>query len=257
MSYAQENQQARLKLNVGGKIFETTVATLNKYPESLLANMFVGDYKVQPDTDGVYFIDRDGSLFGYVVNFLRDETIALPSNQHDLEQLEREARYYGLTQLENLIVQQKKDLQNRWSQSYVAPQSSGSNFGLSITGGSLPPYSSGSGFGFGTYSASTASGAPYGTVTSFDPNLVHHPMSSQDDPARDLFAGSTSSELPTHDTNTTTTTTHGPFGPPLTTSQSQNIELSLDGPYLLEPKNLSDPSLYEAELETGNEEGGF
>eukprot|EP01120_Amphizonella_sp_Union-15-10_P006980 TRINITY_DN230_c0_g3_i1.p1 TRINITY_DN230_c0_g3~~TRINITY_DN230_c0_g3_i1.p1 ORF type:complete len:305 (-),score=75.15 TRINITY_DN230_c0_g3_i1:129-971(-) len=273
----QQNQQPRIKLNIGGKIFETTAATLNKYPESVLANLFAGENKLKPDENGVYFIDRDGSLFGYVLNFLRDDNLALPSNQYELEQLEREARSYGLTGLENLVVGHRKELQNRWNQQpYVAPQSSGTSFGLSNTG-SLS-YSSGSGFGYGIYSAPSTASSNSFEVTSFDPNSIHHPTSSQDDPAHELFAGSTISGSNQENKPSALNIHDSPFGPPLTTSYvPQNIQPSLDGPFgpplssslfqteeiplidddsfLAEPKNLSEPSLYESEL--GNEDGGF
>jgi hypothetical protein len=57
----------RIKLNVGGKRFETTQETLTKYPDTLLGTMFGKNYNMMHrDTDDHYFIDRDGELFGVV-----------------------------------------------------------------------------------------------------------------------------------------------------------------------------------------------
>ena len=54
-----------VKLNVGGKIFKTTLNTLRKDPDSMLSAMFSGRYELKPDEeDGAYFIDRNGELFG-------------------------------------------------------------------------------------------------------------------------------------------------------------------------------------------------
>ena len=53
-----------VKLNVGGKIYETALSTLQRDPNSMLAAMFSGRHELKPNvTDGSYFIDRDGKLF--------------------------------------------------------------------------------------------------------------------------------------------------------------------------------------------------
>lgn len=52
-----------VKLNVGGKIYKTTLATLRKDPDSMLCAMFSGKFEVKPDEDGAYFIDRDAEMF--------------------------------------------------------------------------------------------------------------------------------------------------------------------------------------------------
>ena len=54
-----------VKLNVGGKRFETSVETLTKFPNSLFGNMFSGSRKLRQGSDGTYFIDRDGNQFRY------------------------------------------------------------------------------------------------------------------------------------------------------------------------------------------------
>ncbi len=51
-------------LNVGGKIYKTTLDTLRKDPDSMLCAMFSGRFELKADEkDGAYFIDRDGKLF--------------------------------------------------------------------------------------------------------------------------------------------------------------------------------------------------
>ena len=53
-----------IKLNVGGKIYETTLDTLRKDPDSMLCAMFSGRFElIANERDGAYFIDRDGKLF--------------------------------------------------------------------------------------------------------------------------------------------------------------------------------------------------
>ena len=56
-----------IKLNVGGKIYKTTLDTLRKDPDSMLCAMFSGKFELKVDEDdGAYFIDRDAEVFRYV-----------------------------------------------------------------------------------------------------------------------------------------------------------------------------------------------
>lgn len=52
-----------IKLNVGGHIYMTCLSTLTRDPNSMLASMFSGRYKVTTQEDGTVFIDRDGYEF--------------------------------------------------------------------------------------------------------------------------------------------------------------------------------------------------
>lgn len=92
--------QDLVRLSVGGLIFSTTKATLSRYPNSMLGAMFNGSMPTSCDEDGRYFIDRDGTLFPYVLNFLRSSQLALPADFKHYEQLAIEADFY---QIEPLI----------------------------------------------------------------------------------------------------------------------------------------------------------
>ncbi|KAG1377113.1 hypothetical protein G6F61_007015 [Rhizopus arrhizus] len=65
-------QDEKIKLNVGGQLFQTSLFTLKKDPNSILATMFGEPKTIQPDADNSYFIDRDGTYFRLVLNYLRD-----------------------------------------------------------------------------------------------------------------------------------------------------------------------------------------
>ena len=56
-----------VKLNVGGEIFETTRETLNKFPDSRLAEMVNSSKK----DDDVLRLDLDPNYFHPVLNWLR------------------------------------------------------------------------------------------------------------------------------------------------------------------------------------------
>ena len=61
---SQVHFASKIKLNVGGKIYKTTLDTLRKDPDSMLCAMFSGKFDLKADEeDGAYFIDRDAKLF--------------------------------------------------------------------------------------------------------------------------------------------------------------------------------------------------
>jgi len=90
--------EGRIKLDVGGHKFSTTRETLLKIPDSLLALMFSGRHQLKVQDDGRVFIDRDGTYFKMILNFLRDP-VKLKVKIKDrsiLEEFKKELEYYGL-----------------------------------------------------------------------------------------------------------------------------------------------------------------
>ncbi|XP_038671334.1 putative potassium channel regulatory protein [Scyliorhinus canicula] len=91
----EENQP--LKLNVGGMIFETLLDTLVKVPSSKLSRILTGsEPSIQQIGPREYFIDRDGSLFGYILDFLRTSELLLPGDFRDYDSLAKEFEFYEL-----------------------------------------------------------------------------------------------------------------------------------------------------------------
>ena len=100
-------QEGKIKLNVGGHVFMTSTITLKKDPESMLAAMFSGRHALKQEDDGSYFLDRDGTHFRYILNYLRDghfRSGSLPTDASFLNELYTEAEYYQLTGLMALLV---------------------------------------------------------------------------------------------------------------------------------------------------------
>jgi len=81
-------------INVGGKVFSTSQATLTSHPNSMLAAMFSGRYTLITDERGNYFIDRDPSLFEYILKYLRTGKLRCPEELND--ELQEELDYFGL-----------------------------------------------------------------------------------------------------------------------------------------------------------------
>eukprot|EP01027_Heterolobosea_sp_BB2_P017628 GEZU01024960.1.p1 GENE.GEZU01024960.1~~GEZU01024960.1.p1 ORF type:complete len:483 (+),score=114.94 GEZU01024960.1:153-1601(+) len=96
-------QKSKVKLDVGGKKYSTSLQTLTRYPDSMLGTMFSGRYPIEQDEDGTYFIDRDGKSFRYIISFLRDDKVSLPTEEYKLRQLLQEVNYYQIEPLEELI----------------------------------------------------------------------------------------------------------------------------------------------------------
>ena len=91
--------QGRIKLDVGGHIFTTSQLTLTREADSMLAAMFSGRHGLKKEEDGTIFIDRDGTHFRYILNYLRDGglgTDALPRSKQMLRELRNEAVYFQL-----------------------------------------------------------------------------------------------------------------------------------------------------------------
>lgn len=90
-------------LNVGGHVYTTTLYTITQYSDSKPAKLFSGESQVPRDPKGNYFIDRDGALFKYVLNFLRTRKLTLPDDFHEFEELQIEATFYGIEPLEEAV----------------------------------------------------------------------------------------------------------------------------------------------------------
>jgi len=87
----------RVRLDVGGQHYSTTIETLTAVPDSVLGRMFSGRFPIEL-VEGRVFIDRDGTHFRHILNFLRDP-VNWKFNHKDkqiLDEMRTEARYYGL-----------------------------------------------------------------------------------------------------------------------------------------------------------------
>lgn len=89
-----------IELNVGGVHYTTSLKTLTKDKQSKLQDIFGENLtSVTKDAKGRYFLDRDGVLFRYILDYLRDEAISLPEGFRENGRLRKEAEYFNLNGL--------------------------------------------------------------------------------------------------------------------------------------------------------------
>ena len=64
------------------------------YSGSMLHAMFSGRFDSKPAEDGSYFIDRDGTHFRYILNYLRTGQLVVPEDKIVRRELLTEAEFY-------------------------------------------------------------------------------------------------------------------------------------------------------------------
>ncbi|EGG19892.1 hypothetical protein DFA_06996 [Cavenderia fasciculata] len=86
-----------ITLNIGGKKFQTSKATLTRIKGTYFDIMLSGEVNIKPMTGepNTFFIDRDGSNFKYILNYLRDGDINVIPKEVKLE-VEREMKFYNI-----------------------------------------------------------------------------------------------------------------------------------------------------------------
>lgn len=100
----------RIRINVGGLVFEAYETTLKKDSKSILSQLCDTDPPFIPDSDGCFVFNRDWWLFRYILAFLRDGS--LPDDRTLLAQLYQEASFWRLAELMTAIEEDKLHLKH-------------------------------------------------------------------------------------------------------------------------------------------------
>uniref|UniRef100_A0A9J2PF14 Potassium channel tetramerisation-type BTB domain-containing protein n=1 Tax=Ascaris lumbricoides TaxID=6252 RepID=A0A9J2PF14_ASCLU len=116
--YAPEMHHSNevVQLNVGGTIYSTLYDTLvnskSKFFEHMLrvdpqsGRVVVFKQNVIEDDEGRLFINRDGHLFGYVLQYMRDgKRTVIPESPDLIRQLAREAEFFTLDRYRALLLE--------------------------------------------------------------------------------------------------------------------------------------------------------
>uniref|UniRef100_F1L668 BTB/POZ domain-containing protein KCTD16 n=1 Tax=Ascaris suum TaxID=6253 RepID=F1L668_ASCSU len=98
-----------VRLNVGGSLYSTTKQTLLREEDTFFNQLFEADALEKYSqvvlllSDGTYFIDRDGELFVYVLDYLRSGKLILAENFQKVAMLREEAIFYQLDRLQQQL----------------------------------------------------------------------------------------------------------------------------------------------------------
>ncbi|XP_030065039.1 BTB/POZ domain-containing protein KCTD12-like isoform X1 [Microcaecilia unicolor] len=94
-----------IELNVGGQVYITRYPTLVSIPGSLLWEMFnqKNARSLARDSKGRFFVDRDGFLFRYILDYMRDQQLVLPDHFPERSRLQREAEFFKLPELVKML----------------------------------------------------------------------------------------------------------------------------------------------------------
>ena len=90
-----------LRLNVGGKLFATTYETLDS--EASMLSALVKNANPAQLIDGALFIDRDFTVFHFILNFLRGSSVLPKKHSTDFKLLLEESQYYGIERLHRCL----------------------------------------------------------------------------------------------------------------------------------------------------------
>jgi len=100
----------RIKLDVGGTVFSTSLGALTSQKGSYFDSMFSGRWKVKREEDGSIFIDRDPFVFRHILNFLRGEQVPLKElTSSEIQRLTEDGKFYQLSALLSHIDKWEKE----------------------------------------------------------------------------------------------------------------------------------------------------
>ena len=94
------SQSETVRFNVGGRHFEVSRSTLDLYPTTVLAKAVSKNWK----PSAVYYVDRNGDRFQYVLDWMRDGEVHLPVTE-SRQAIAKEFQYYGIDVMEKTIHQ--------------------------------------------------------------------------------------------------------------------------------------------------------
>ena len=86
----------RLQSSMSAVTISQQAFKLTKDRNSMLGVMFSEKFDMKPAEDDAFFIDRDGTHFRFILNYLRTGKLTLPEGVTALNELQEEAEFYRI-----------------------------------------------------------------------------------------------------------------------------------------------------------------
>merc|ERR1712150_60591 len=97
-----------IKLNVGGVQYQTTLPTLQTHPDSYFGQLFSGKFADCVNPVDEHFVDADGDMFKYILNYMRRNKLTLPDDFNQYELLSLEADFFQIQPLIHELTEMKQ-----------------------------------------------------------------------------------------------------------------------------------------------------
>lgn len=92
-----------VRLNVGGHLYTTTKSTLDRHHSMPLMSILQNC-----DKEGNVFVDRNGRMFEYILEFLRTDKLCLPDDFSDFDSLTTEVIFFDIPNLSSCLKKAKQ-----------------------------------------------------------------------------------------------------------------------------------------------------
>ena len=90
-----------VQFNVGGKLYTVSRSLLDNHDTSMLARSASEQWQEDPESE--IFIERDGTIFRFVLDFMRNGEVFLPITESK-ESLLKELEYYGIDVVDESLI---------------------------------------------------------------------------------------------------------------------------------------------------------
>jgi hypothetical protein len=100
-----------IKLNIGGKVFQTKMSTLYNVKDTLFYKLISTNVENNTELNKEIFIDRSYTYFPMILDYLRTKKFSIKGlTKYELEDLLDEAQYYGITEILNVLGDMQKEV---------------------------------------------------------------------------------------------------------------------------------------------------
>lgn len=110
---ATNHQPKNARFNVGGIIHEVPISTIERYPNTMLARMVSSTWQKDPEKE--IFVDRNGLRFQYIVDYMRDGAVDIPTSVSRAA-MQKDFEYFGF---ENISLESGPGIIGAYQQIYL------------------------------------------------------------------------------------------------------------------------------------------